>query len=182
MDKRIVRTRLAVFNAVIDISAEKRLDEVKVIELCDKAQINKSTFYLHFTSLDDCYKQTARFFMDQILSLTEGFNYKELSVSPDSTVDSILDIAERYAGYINRFKHSFVYDVAVSYMKNKVYERICNDFEISEEKDYPTAVRAAFIIAGMIDVINKFIDNFNHDEIKKAIVDMIKGAASNTDI
>lgn len=179
MDKRILRTRLAVFNAVIDISSEKKLEDVKVIELCDRAQINKSTFYLHFSSLDDCYAQTSKFFMDKLLNLINDFDYKELAVNPEKTVDYILDIAEQYKNYINRFKNSIIYDNALSYMKNMFYERICNDLGISEETDYSTAVRASFIISGIIDVINRYIDNFNHDELRNAIVDIIKGSAAN---
>ena len=45
MDKRVVKTRSAIFNAIFDLSTEKELDKITVIELCEKAGINKSTFY-----------------------------------------------------------------------------------------------------------------------------------------
>lgn len=178
MDKRVIRTRLAVFNAVIDISAERKLEDVKVIELCEKAQINKSTFYLHFTSLEDCYAQTSQFFMDNILNLAKDFDYKELAVAPEKTIDNILSISKQYADYINRFKNSIIYDSATSYIKEQFYLRICDDLGISEETNYATAVRAMFIISGIIDVINKFIGNFDHEEIKSAISEIIKSSAN----
>lgn len=67
MDKRIVKTRTAIFNAVFEISADKDLDKISVVELCEKAGINKSTFYLHYTSIDDCFQKCFGFFTDKIL-------------------------------------------------------------------------------------------------------------------
>ena len=65
MDKRIVKTRTAIFNAVFEISADKDLDKISVVELCEKAGINKSTFYLHYTSIDDCFQKCFGFFTDK---------------------------------------------------------------------------------------------------------------------
>lgn len=48
MDRRIRRTRTAVFNAVLDLMVEKDTSKITVLELCKRADINKSTFYLHY--------------------------------------------------------------------------------------------------------------------------------------
>ena len=44
MDRRIKRTRTAVFNAVLDLMVEKDTSKITVLELCKRADINKSTF------------------------------------------------------------------------------------------------------------------------------------------
>ena len=54
MDRRIKRTRTAVFNAVLDLMVEKDTSKITVLEPCKRADINKSTFYLHYKSMDDC--------------------------------------------------------------------------------------------------------------------------------
>ena len=51
MDRRVKRTKAAVFNAMIALMIEKETDKITVLELCKKADINKSTFYLHFKSM-----------------------------------------------------------------------------------------------------------------------------------
>ena len=54
MDRRVKRTKAAVFNAMIALMIEKETDKITVLELCKKADINKSTFYLHFKSMGAC--------------------------------------------------------------------------------------------------------------------------------
>lgn len=182
MDKRVLRTRRAIFDAVVDISAEKKLEDVKVIELCEKAQINKSTFYLHFTSLEDCFQQAAKVYLDGVLSLLDDFNYNELAISPEKTIAMILDIAEQYASFISRFKSSLIFDNAINYTKNAVYQRICESMGISEETNYAIAIRTTFLLSGIIDVIIKHIDNLQKEELCEAISDIIKASSNKVDL
>lgn len=56
MDKRIVRTRRAILVSVLEQTKDKDLNEVRVVKVCNDAGINKSTFYLHYKSIDDCVK------------------------------------------------------------------------------------------------------------------------------
>ena len=44
MDRRIKRTRTAVFNAVLDLMVEKDTSKITVLELCKRADINKAHF------------------------------------------------------------------------------------------------------------------------------------------
>lgn len=94
MDKRIRKTRNAVYTAVFDLSAEKELDKITVLELCQKAGINKSTFYLHYKSIEDCFQKCFAFFTKKILKLTEDIDYSEMSYSPENTISKILDAVE----------------------------------------------------------------------------------------
>ena len=48
MDLRIEKTRQSIVNAFIALRSRKPLEKITVKELCEKAQINKSTFYFHY--------------------------------------------------------------------------------------------------------------------------------------
>ncbi len=52
MDYRIEKTKRSIYNAFLEVRSKKPLERVTVKELCDKAQINKSTFYVYY---DDVY-------------------------------------------------------------------------------------------------------------------------------
>ena len=51
-DLRVIKTKNALFNALIELMKDKTFEEIKVSDICNKALINRSTFYAHF---DDKY-------------------------------------------------------------------------------------------------------------------------------
>lgn len=51
MDKRIEKTRYAIKNAFMELRAKKPLEKISVKELCEIANINKSTFYSHYEDI-----------------------------------------------------------------------------------------------------------------------------------
>ncbi len=53
MDIRTEKTRRSIYNAFICIRSRKPLEKLTVKELCEKAQINKSTFYVYYRDVYD---------------------------------------------------------------------------------------------------------------------------------
>ena len=45
MDIRIEKTKTALHNTFLELRSRKPLEKITIKELCEKAQINKSTFY-----------------------------------------------------------------------------------------------------------------------------------------
>ncbi|MBQ5317990.1 MAG: TetR/AcrR family transcriptional regulator [Oscillospiraceae bacterium] len=53
MDCRIEKTKRSIYNAFIKLRADKSLEKLTVKELCEEAQINKSTFYVYYNDVYD---------------------------------------------------------------------------------------------------------------------------------
>ena len=53
IDRRIARTRASLHRALISLILEKGYDSITVEEICEAANVGRSTFYLHYTSKDD---------------------------------------------------------------------------------------------------------------------------------
>lgn len=53
MDIRIVKTKNSIINAFLELRSKKEIEKITVKELCEKAMINKSTFYSHYTDIYD---------------------------------------------------------------------------------------------------------------------------------
>lgn len=53
MDIRKEKTRRSIYNAFICIRSRKPLEKLTVKELCEEAQINKSTFYVYYKDVYD---------------------------------------------------------------------------------------------------------------------------------
>lgn len=174
MDKRIVKTRQAIFNAVFDLSTEKELDKISVVELCERAGINKSTFYLHYKSIDDCFRQCFDYFAGKILELSKGINYIDVSLSPEKTVSKILDSVEQNIKYFERFKNSVIYESAIKSLKDNFVQSICKANDININDNYHEVAKVTFLVGGCADVIIRLMPNFNREEIEKIMIDVIR--------
>lgn len=53
IDRRIVKTKRAINLALLQLLSEKRVDDITITELTAKADINRKTFYLHYSSVAD---------------------------------------------------------------------------------------------------------------------------------
>lgn len=53
MDIRVVKTRNSIINAFLELRAKKEIEKITVKELCEKAMVNKSTFYSHYRDIYD---------------------------------------------------------------------------------------------------------------------------------
>lgn len=174
MDKRVLKTRAAIFNAVFDLSTEKELDKITVIELCERAGINKSTFYLHYNSIDDCFKKCFDFFTVKVLSLSNGINYTDAALAPEKTVDMILDVVEKDMELLNKFKNSVIYDGAVRSLKEQFVKAICESNGLNVENNYHQVAKVTFLVGGCLDAITQLLPNYDRVELRKIMIDVIK--------
>ena len=56
-DRRTRRTKKLLTEAFIELLSVKKLNEITVKELCDKADVNRGTFYLHYQDIYDLKRQ-----------------------------------------------------------------------------------------------------------------------------
>lgn len=68
MDKRIEKTKHGIFNAFIELRAKKSLERISVKELCELANINKSTFYAHYLDIYDLSDKIENEITSQIIN------------------------------------------------------------------------------------------------------------------
>jgi AcrR family transcriptional regulator len=57
LDRRVRRTRFAVQNALIRLMVEKEYEDITVADIVERADIVRSTFYVHYADKDDVLRQ-----------------------------------------------------------------------------------------------------------------------------
>ncbi len=70
-ERRVRRTRALILNGLIELMQKKPVKDISVRELADLVDINRSTFYLHYTDVYDLLEQTENDLMDQFLSILD---------------------------------------------------------------------------------------------------------------
>jgi AcrR family transcriptional regulator len=53
IDRRVARSREMLHQALLSLIIEKGYEEITVEDVCERANVGRSTFYAHFTSKDD---------------------------------------------------------------------------------------------------------------------------------
>ena len=161
MDRRIRRTRTAVFNAVLDLMVEKDTSKITVLELCKRADINKSTFYLHYKSMEDCLQNCFQIIMNGIIDISKKIKYDEV---------------ERNIDYLSKFKSSSICAPAIKMLKENLVSSISQSNGFNIEDNYFEVSTITFAVAGCIDALIEPLPVFNKEELGRAIVSMLKSS------
>ena len=74
MDLRIQKTRAAIKSAFLELRRKKPIEKITVTELAKLAEINKATFYLHYSDIYSLADEMEDEVIDDILSEIQGLN------------------------------------------------------------------------------------------------------------
>jgi AcrR family transcriptional regulator len=94
MDRRVARTRSLLQQAHMSLILKKDYEAITVDEICDAANVGRSTFYAHYTSKDDLRRSSLE-------------NLRRLLVERQSDALRAGDIRDRSLGFsLTMFEHA----------------------------------------------------------------------------
>lgn len=102
MDKRIIKTKEAIFEAFFDLLNESSFQQISVGDIIEKANIGRSTFYSHFTSKDELLSAVCQQLFDHVF-VTASYSDHKLLVDQENFEDSLTD---RVAHLFYHFKQN----------------------------------------------------------------------------
>lgn len=135
--------------ALISLLKEKTFDYITVSELCERAGVNRSTFYLHYENIGDLLDETARYLLDDFLSYFTDDSKKIALDLENCALDELIFIRDQYLipylTYIQENKQ--VFSTAMQHNKalgfEQVYRRMFEHIfdPILDRYHYPTEDR-----------------------------------------
>src|SRR5258707_11646071 len=81
-DARVKRTRDQLGNALIQLIVEKPINDVTVQDVLDRAQVGRSTFYLHYRDKDDLLVSQLEMFLEMMSTSLSVRKDKSNRVAP----------------------------------------------------------------------------------------------------
>lgn len=146
MDKRIVRTLENIREAFFQLAYEGGIDSISVKSLCERAEINKATFYAHYQGMYQLIEQMED---ETIAEIVEINQLRQVSPGDvEGFMGNMLDSFLRY-----RKDKVFLHSPRRSKFIGKLYECIKADFsksfpKIASHPDFETAF--CFLYHGLI--------------------------------
>ena len=65
LDNRVRYTKMVLQQALLKILRNKHIDKVTIKELCEEAEVNRGTFYLHYATPNDLLMEIEQQFIDE---------------------------------------------------------------------------------------------------------------------
>lgn len=159
-DRRVKYTKMILKDTFIDLLENKDLSKISVKEICEQADINRTTFYNHYNDPYDLMTQLENELLENIEAYLAQYAECEANVTLLEIVEKIFDYIMENAklckmllgdkGNLNFQKRimMIVYDKDVNNLSDKKHLP-------KEELDYIYS----YMITGSIGVIQKWLDD-----------------------
>jgi AcrR family transcriptional regulator len=159
LDRRVKYTKMVLKKSLIKLLAQKDISQITVKELCEDADINRTTFYAHYSDQYDLKSKIE----DELLENISSY----LSDSMESGSDEVVDAVEKIFEYIrenaelcqmllsDRGDINFQKRIMMLIYSGKIDTLISGGRIPGEYADY---IRA-YIITGCIGVVQKWLDD-----------------------
>ncbi|OOM73401.1 TetR/AcrR family transcriptional regulator [Clostridium sp. BL-8] len=160
VDRRILKTKVAINNAFIELLSEKDFDKITVNDISDRADINRGTIYLHYADKFDLLDQCIQNHLNKMLDFCETVNNDQETFDViNSFLPVFLYFQENYLFY------SLMLDKRVnSYFRNRLQSVIIegikmymNTNEINSELDKEVLVQ--FMASAFVGTVEWWIKN-----------------------
>ena len=180
--------------ALISLLEEKSFEYITVSEICKRAEVNRSTFYLHYENTVDLLNETARFLLDDFAAY---FNVDVENITnkfKESSLDELNFISNEYLQpyltYVkdNKSVFSTVLSHSVSFGINEIFQSLYDNIfnPILERYNYPAADRKyamIFYLNGITAIVTEWLKDGCEktiDEVSQIIYGCIFGRENNS--
>ena len=178
-DRRILKTKRAIYEALVELMQKKKLNSITVTELAAAANINRKTFYTYYSTvndvLDEVINELISSLKDLMYTMSEDYNM----LSPQTlfaflnTIMSDVDIVR--ALFTSDNGNMLFNKLQKALQETLLKELIDNDLKMYfPPEQYPLI--SSFVAGGMIYVYYEWITNPNGtslDEMARTLTTLI---------
>lgn len=156
--------------ALISLLEDKTFEYITVSEICKKANVNRSTFYLHYENTVDLLNETVRFLLDDFVAYFDVDTKSIVNKFRESPLEELNFISDEYMHpylqYIKDNKRVFstVLLHSDSFGFNEIFKRLYENIfnPILERFNYPSDDRRyvmMFYLNGITAIVKEWLKN-----------------------
>ena len=181
-ESKYFNTALLMDDALLFLLQKKEYEYITVKEICLKAGVNRSTFYLHYEKIDDLLKEVIEVINKKFYSLYEkdSLTIKEINKSDN---DDLIFIKKKYLNpYLNYIlENKKVFELmmkkqelfqtkrTLNLLYKNIFQPILNRFSVEKENQ---EYIFSYFFGGVLSIIFKWIEKEYKTDVDK-ISDLI---------
>lgn len=177
-----IRSRKFIRQAFVDLLKEKKFEKITVTDIVNRADINRSTFYAHYSDVKSLLEEIQRELIERSFALIKEMDFLDLLKSPTSILKKLIDIANENKELYALLGKWALSNNQLEKIKVLLVEKAMNLSEIPEEircqKKFE--IRANFFVGGIINVYQQYLVgtlDATDEEIIEDIADLIKSSS-----
>ncbi|SFS68683.1 TetR/AcrR family transcriptional regulator [Paenibacillus sp. BC26] len=160
LDRRTIKTREAIYQALIELMSEKDFDAITINDISNKANIHRGTVYLHYSDKFDLLEKVIKNHLGNMMK------FCMLSKLPEERLDLDRSLLQMFLYFEAHF--SFYYTVLthtgiscfreqlIQLVKNGIVERLKASGNIEESNNQ---VAVQFLLSAHVGVVEWWIIN-----------------------
>ena len=152
-DRRIRKTQAAITQATVLLLSTTPIRKLTVKEICAKADISRSTFYLHYYDASDVIEQLYNDISVNVSQMIDCFDFTELLTDPrpflERIVEFVLQNISLYRQLMQNDYHSDFRRRLKALLQQKVYEE--NYYRFRDKTAFRYMV--CYTMAGLVETI-----------------------------
>ena len=161
-DRRVGKTRKAVFTALSELLREKKFSKITVQDIIDRADIGRATFYAHFPTKDDALIGYVESFFESLnAQLTEHIEQgEERKLFPAAALFAhIQDNEKTITGIFMSESGTMLFDRFKNYWSIKIQPIIERHTPIERDPLIPADMLTNHIISTLIELVKFWLQD-----------------------
>lgn len=162
-DLRVKITKQLLYDAMFDLLRDNRFENIKVTDICNKAEIHRTTFYKHFDNkyelLEYCILKLSEGF-DEILGQYHYDNMNEFyAIIRNGYVTNIIEKDNLFIEVLSNNKNGILMDEVYDIIINRVTENLISNMPKEKLKGIPPEFIAQYYVAATFGVYRYWLEH-----------------------
>ncbi|BBM19086.1 MULTISPECIES: TetR/AcrR family transcriptional regulator [Enterococcus] len=123
MDRRKRKTQKNITAVFYQLLKKKSYEEISVSQICQVADINRGTFYLHFIDKDDLLEKSISHEMQELVEYCEGNGETSNQLKLEKTFEYITEHREELRRLLGADKQGFFAQFQIEYLMEQMTDQ-----------------------------------------------------------
>lgn len=159
-DRRVKYTKMVLKESLIKLLSHKDISHITIKEICEDADINRATFYAHFTDQYDLMRKIENELFQNVSVYLEGYTHNEANLDRVEMVEKIFEYLKQNAQLCRLFLGERGDIDFQKRIMTLIYEKNIDELMNAQGVSKETAEYIyAFTITGCLGAIQKWLDD-----------------------
>ena len=165
IDRRVARTRAVLHHALMSLILEKGYEEITIGDICDAANVGRSTFYAHYTSKDDLRRSGLDHMRKSIVdqhrgTLATNENLRERPLAFSLTMfEHARDHLDRYRALVGSGGGAIAIATIREILSDLVRDELAAKPDNKSTDAIPRELIVQFVVGAYMAVLNWWLDS-----------------------
>lgn len=182
-NRNSLRSRMLIRHAFEELLEERELDKLTVVDIVSRANVTRSTFYVHYPDIYGIIEEIQGEIISRHLEEFSQIEYRNMLQDPTPYLKSVAAMLEENNKLFKKLGHNIQMQKYMGILQRTIIEDTVSRSDIPAEIRSPAAfsIRIRFFLAGILSTMQSWVEGNQDctlDEICKELSQLIQQSAS----